>query len=206
MRGGGNFLSLIYRLFIGFDDGVLWFIKVLFILYFTFAVYSYVKKRFNQLYANVSINLMTIAVVAIVWCVFPIYCTISVPMFVLGIMTSNCVDTSLSLRKLILSVLGWGTLVCVYLLVYETKALCLHAVINYMFIAVAILVLYKIPIVIKAKPKLLFATISFDLYLVHGKVLNILKCTMDNITLVDFIAYTFVFVLAFYMLRVKLKI
>lgn len=203
--GGGN-LSLIYRLFIGFDDGVLWFLKVLFILYFTFAVYSYVKKRSNQLYANVSINLMTIAVVAIVWCVFPIYCTISVPMFVLGIMTSNSVDTSLSLRKLILNVLVWGTLVCTYLLACETIALCIHAAINYMFIVVAILVLYKIPIIIKAKPKLLFATISFDLYLVHGKVLDILRCTMDNITLVDFMAYTFVFVLAFYMLRVKLKI
>lgn len=202
--GGGK--SLIYKLFIGFDDEVLWFLKVLFILYFTFAVYSYIKKKFNQLYANVSINLMTIAVIAIVWCVFPIYCTISIPMFMLGIMTSNCVDTSLSLRRLILSVLGWGTFVCSYLLVYKTNALCINVTINYMFILAAIFALFKIPIIIKTKPNLLFTSISFDLYLVHGKVLNILKSTVDNITPVDFIVYTFVFVLVFYMLRVKLKI
>lgn len=84
--------------------------------------------------------------------------------------------------------------------------MCLQTIINYLFIGITLFVLYKTPIRLKSKPRLLFASISFDLYLVHGKVLDILKCTIANITLVDYIAYTFIVVSTFYMLRVKLKL
>lgn len=202
----GGILSLIYRLFVGFDDGVLWFLKVLFILYFTFAVYAYVKKKFNQLYANASINLMTIAVIVIVWYVFPIYCTVSVPMFLLGIMTSNCIDKESSLLKLMLCIFIWGMIVCSYLFLFVTKAMCMHAAINYILLIIAILIIYKYPISITTTSKLSLGSISFSIYLVHGKVLNILKDTMDTITLLDFLVYTIVFVSTFYVLKEKMKI
>lgn len=202
--GGGK--SLIYKLFIGFDDGVLWFLKVLCILYFAFAIYAYIKNRFSQQYANVCIYLLTIAIVVIVWWAFPSFCAISVPMFVLGVMGSNCGDKVSSFAQFLLNVFAWGTFMCVYFFFYGGKAMCLQTIINYLFIGITLFVLYKTPIRLKSKPRLLFASISFDLYLVHGKVLDILKCTIANITLVDYIAYTLIVVSTFYMLRVKLKL
>lgn len=93
---------------------------------------------------------------------------------------------------------------CLFLFV--TKAMCMHAAINYILLIIAILIIDKYPISITTTSKLSLGSISFSIYLVHGKVLNILKDTMDTITLLDFLVYTIVFVSTFYVLKEKMKI
>lgn len=196
-RWGG----VIYNLFFGFKDGVLWFVKVLFMLYFAFFVFSSIL-IYNKLYAFITLTLISSIIYIITYAYIGYYAPISIPLFGLGVFASlykgkNYICFNVSLIPLIILAI----IVAVLSYMITSKSLMIHSVINFTMIGILIILFTAFPIKITL-PSILTA-ISFDIYLIHNKILQIL-ILVDKVSLITFVILTAIVTIAFYYLRTKI--
>lgn len=189
--------DIIYSIFIGFGDGVLWFVKALFVLYAIFYLFSLIYQT-NRTAAIVTLLALTLAT-TFLWAIYVAeFSSLSIPYFALGVMMSLYKEREVKAvagALIALACIGGGGFI------FFNTALAAHSAINAMALCLLILALsvrqwqIRIPAVLGA--------ISFDLYLVHNKVLMTLKTNMDVVPLVLFIGLTLVVTTLFYLLRTK---
>lgn len=195
--GGGKFLY-ISNILIDFGDAVLWFIKALIPLYMMFYVFSIIDK-YNRKWSLFFLLVSSLIIVIWISDIFAAHNSISIPFFTLGILISK-----FRYDKRIF--LGLMFVVCIVIAIVSylmlDNALAYHSIIN----SVCILILF-VPLFIKSidiKISNIFGLLSFDLYLVHNKVLMALK---DNLEIVDvwiFISLSIVSTLVFLTFRNKI--
>lgn len=196
MSGGGNDL-IISNIFISFGDGVLWFVKVLFILYAIFFMYSYIRlhyKKASILFLVVSTLLTTLSV-SYFWEPFE---AISIPFFTVGIVLSLTKGQKQSQHIIGVCMLMF----LAFLFLIFDRALALHGLINVVLISLLILALSIKTISIRI-PAIL-GMLSFDLYLVHNKVLMVLRDNTDYRSLLFFLLISIVVTCLFFIFRTKI--
>lgn len=186
----GGITLTISNILLDFGDEVLWFIKVLFILYAIFYIFSEIW-IFNRVVGLIFIVLMTAAVTVY-------YKSISVPYFAIGVILSNYKS-----REIRILVTLWIALICYACLgffFYETNVAG-HSAINASLIGTFILAMSLRTWEIKV-PSML-GVMSFDLYIVHNKVLCTLKQYNTEVSLWVFLFVTIFFTLSFCLFRTK---
>lgn len=193
-RGGGKWL-IVSDVLVGFGDDVLWFIKILILLYALFYLYCFIR-NLNHIASN--IFLIATATIATIFTVFTIgsFASISVPVFFLGIILSQHKKSIFPIMILI------GSISLSEFIFLSSHYLVIHAFINLLAIAMIILAfsLKKIELRIPS----IVTAVSFDIYLVHNKVLMTMKNNADSVELLPFIIITVVTTIGFYIVRTKL--
>lgn len=161
---------VIYDVLWGFDDSVLWFIKILFGLYLSFYIFVVLKKRTsNKIVSYMALVLCSLLLMYVAH-VTEGYSSIGIPCFLLGVVASE----TKSVRTLNLLLCG-GVLMGIVYSVITRDNHGYHSAFNYAIIAFSIL----FPLWVDANK--IFAqrtsigaflsVITLDLYLVHMKVL-----------------------------------
>ena len=196
--GGGNSLK-ISNILLNFGDGVLWFIKVILVLYAIFYLFTSVRER-NRIIASIVLAIFILTTTFMASIFIASYAAISIPYFALGVGVSLLRERP---SQMILTSSGILLLVGAASLLLLEKSLFGHSAINVVCIGIFILLFSITNINIKIPA--FFGAISFDLYLVHNKVLATLKNHSDNIHILIFISLTIIGTLLFYILRVKLQ-
>ena len=199
-----NWGGLVYDIFIGFNDSVLWFVKALIFLYLAFSLFAYIRCKFNEKAAVATLVLGTILVIIgmkIIW--GGDYLLISIPMFLCGVLSSLCKNKGRNVFLPILSVVLSCIAMSVYLLVRKDFPLMAHSVFNYGFITVMLLFFAFVKVDFRS-PKFL-GDISYDIYLVHNKVLMSL-IALGCVNLLWFIVMTAVISLLYFFCRKKIGI
>lgn len=197
-----TFNVFLFDLLFGFKDGVLWFVKVLAILYVAFFGFTLIRQKSEQL-SVYFLYLLTILIFIGVSLWLQIYTAISIPMFSLGVLASMNKDRVLvQVNETLISLTIVAILQTALLIFIDSLAMAMHSLVNYVCIALMIYVLsiYKL----SAAKIPLIGYISFDLYLVHNKVLMILKSTIFPVPLPYFIVITAIATTLFYLIRTKI--
>lgn len=203
--GGGNSLnvrSLYYELWHWGDD-VMWFVKTLCLQYVFFLVYSYFRKITPQ-YKSMMLIIITFASFFISYSV-ELRHAISLPLFYIGVWIA---DNPSLCRRLCNGVLVPGGLMLLMLLicyVLRHTAMVLHVVFNYIVVLIAIVVLSSYRITIAKLPSVVGQS-SFDVYLVHNKVLLTLRYFLGIVPFSIFAIICFVTTFIFYAARKRMKI
>lgn len=194
---GGKVLYISNILY-SFGDDVLWFIKILIPLYIIFYLFSFLY-QWNRWVAISFIWIITVAISAYVALTRASYEAISIVYFTLGVQMSLCKVKSKKELSLYIGLISLVSL-CNYFCFDWTIAQ--HGILNAVFMAVLICVLSLKRIDIKI-PSLL-ALLSFDIYLIHNKVLLSMKDSCDHVELISFVVITLLATSLFYLLRSRL--
>lgn len=196
LKQGGNALT-ISNIFTDFGDGVLWFVKVLAILYATFYIYSVIR-ILNQKVALVLLILFPVLTTQYVNHFMLPFEAISIPFFYLGIVISliNTQKHSSSIVFLCLLVIS------ILLVSIFDRQLAIHGLINVFAVSILI-ILFSVKQIDFRFPAVL-GIISFDLYLVHNKVLMVLTDGNSYFSLLSFVAIAFILTYLFFGIRTKL--
>jgi len=185
------------NILIDWGDGVLWFVKVLIPLYVVFYLYSLIK-IYNDRCGLVFIISSTFIITVLTYYLTGSFACISVSFFTLGVFMSVLKGTRAAIFLTI------GSLIALALLSYAflDKSLAIHSILNILLLTSLVVLLFfkKIDIKIPA----IFALMSFDLYLIHNKVLMSLKDNTDSVELWLFISLTMIVTVSFYFLRTKI--
>lgn len=190
--GGGNTLVL-SNILLNFGDGVLWFIKVLIVLYITFYVFSLILKL------NTAIALIFLAICSMTLTyIFSSFEAISIPLFYFGILIS-LVNSTKSSTHIALS--------CIFTLLIFGFVLFLKAsyTIN-ILINISVIILLIIAFSIRKfdiKVPAILGLISFDIYLVHHKVIMVMRENGEPISLLNLLLMVSITSFMFYLLRTK---
>lgn len=180
-----------------FGDGVLWFIKVLIPLYVMFYAFSLIN-LYDGRWAVAFLIMATVLIAASVYHLLAPFECISVPFFTLGIFASRArLDRQTFLRLMTVACL----LIMLFSFLLLERKLALHSILN----AICIPAIF-IPLFIRSydiKIPAFSAMLSFDLYLVHNKVLMTLKDNMDMVGIWTFVGLSFIATVAFFVFRNK---
>lgn len=196
------FADLLYK----FGDPVLWFIRVLVLMYVGFYVFTLILTK-NKL-----------AAIGLLWISTAIVCIISyysngsfglnslsgIPLFSIGVIlalfSSRYIKgMHVALFPLVLSFL------CVSITMYFHDRFfenLMHVIADYSVVGAIIVTLSRWNIAIKV-PSLL-ALITFDIYLVHFKVLTFMQSITPELPILMFLMVTLFISISFYMIRTKL--
>lgn len=169
---------LIYDLFYGFKDSVLWFIHVLMILYIMFGIYTYIYPKYCNKTSVAILIILTTVVTIITISTESYYKSISVPAFSVGILLSqySSIIKIFFINKYSLSI--WIITIS-SLILFRDNTLFVHAWINYCSILIIIHLFSLISIRLAKLPD--FSFLSYDIYLVHNKI--ILLCITIGVNL-----------------------
>ena len=183
---------IFYDMFWGFDDGVLWFVKILFGLYAAFFIFSQFCNN-DRYKAGWSILILSSIILMYIANITDGYSSIAIPCFTLGVFYSRSHNQWHTLTLMVVA------LCCsvVYTMITKDNH-GLHAAINYSLLIAAILIFNKVQCVrytkmYNSKCIALCGVISFDLYLTHFKVMESLiyyKCYFGGVILL--LLYQFV--------------
>lgn len=193
--GGENWLVKIKYIALGFGDGVLWFLRALFVLYSIFYLFSEVY-IYNKRTAIALLIILTIMLTAFEAVYVNDFKSISIPYFSLGVLMS--LFKARETKAVVMSVVALFCFAAIGFIFYNLS-LAGHSAINAFMLAGFIVVLSIRQWQIKL-PALL-SVISFDLYLIHNKVLMALKGNMEIVTIEVFVIVTLITTLLFYLLR-----
>lgn len=189
--------------FITFGDGILWFIRVIAAMYLFF--YGYTLIRQHKLWRLPILALGTAFAYSLVYLWVANWAAISVPIFTLGIILVEYNEHIYKMAH------GWGigiwailitTLMFILYLLYGN--LYVHAWINY-FVITCIVMLCAYRNIVVSVPQWV-GGISYDIYLTHNKVINLLKPVLGYIPLHLFLVGTIITSVASYSLRIILKL
>ena len=184
--------------FVTFGDGILWFVKVIAVMYLLFYGYTLVRKhdswRIPALIAGTAF-----AYVLVYWWQES-WCAISIPFFTLGILL---VEYNEKIWQMMHS---WGVALWLVLITTLMGGLYLafgnlyaHAIINYWVItAVVMFCAYKM---ITVTLPSWVGGISYDIYLTHHKVMNFLRPIYGFIPFHHFLVGTVITAVASYAIR-----
>lgn len=174
--------NVVYDVLWGFDDCVLWFVKILFGLYASFLVFSELWVRKLKSFAWVSVIVASIVLMYVAH-VTNGYSSIAIPCFALGVVYSKSSRVYLTLLFLVVAICG-----CVAFSFVTKDNHGIHAAVNYVCVAVIILFYHYVPMISVNKNNLhkmihYGSVLSFDLYLIHMKVLDMMaynKCAFGG--------------------------
>lgn len=187
--GGGNQLIVSTILF-GFYDGVLWFIKVLVFLYASFFIFSIIVQT-NEIAAWALLIGLTITVMWASCNLLGSYSTPGIPLFTIGVFASRFKNTNWKRINIsIIPVLAYG------IIQYFQGG-------NYFLVVIMMLMIMLGLMIIQPHlecPSLL-AALSFDIYLVHNKVLMIGRNTDGAFPLLSFLLITLAATLVFHFIH-----
>lgn len=189
-----NFGQLLNDIFLLGNDSVLWFVKVLLVLYLIFDIYIHL--RFSKKFIKI---LSTIVLLVPCFFVFEPYQYLQIPMFFIGLYISNhkCSD-----KKLLPLLTG-----CIisFLFIFFLKGwnIFLYISISY-FVILMLLIISSYQLV--ALKDFWGAKYSFDLYLVHNKIISIAKLCSFYINPLLFVLTTCLVTCGLYYTRRFLKI
>lgn len=204
-------IGVLYDFLWGFGDSYLWFVRVIIFLYAAFAVFAQVRVKHGMARAMLVLNLMTVAVSVGVLIMIADWAIVSIPMFTLGVQASCYAERRRGRAYLALSFMSWCIVVSALLALYyiivppESFSVLRHVLANYPSVLVLMLLLPVVPAGwCKHAPRLVADT-SYDIYLVHGKVLMTLRALMPVVPLWMLAAVVFVCVVLFYGLRKRVE-
>lgn len=169
-----NWGTLPYDLLWGFDDDVLWFVRILFGLYVAFFIFSELMARKWKSLAWGILILASLSLMGVMG--FSDFGSAGIPCFGMGVLYSHT-------RKLLPSIAALSIGICVGLtytfLTKDYSGVYAHAVINYIVLAIVLLLYAIVPyidVVLANAGKCLplCAAFTFDLYITHWKVLDTL--------------------------------
>lgn len=191
--------SYLLTTFFTFGDGVLWFIKVIAMLYMFFEGYVFIRIRYNRFRLAYLMSVTVLAYI-IVFVTLHDWCALSVPMFTVGVLVA---DYNKKFYKIIhgYGVLLWLVLITVIMagLFHLFGNLYAHALFNYYVVTaiVAVCAFWSPSFKIRGW----MGDYSYDIYLTHNKLIQMLKPNGELIGLHIFIIGTIVFSTASYTLR-----
>lgn len=193
--GGGN--CLIYSALTNFGDPVLWFIKVLLLLYVTFYIFT-VCWNIGRYWGMGCLMISAIGSSTFIALHYNSFEAISIPFFYIGVTLSM-------IRNNIKSLLSTCVLICIIgLCQYLTygQSLAVNILVNSICLIVLIVSLH----IIRIEPHIptFIGAMSFDLYLVHNKVLMVMKGQTEHVHLLSYILVTISLTIIFYFFRTKI--
>ena len=169
-----------------FNDSAMWFIEAILLMYVVFGIFIQLPYKNRTVLSMICLTVMTIVSIAI--CLAFIQGTFSIlalPMFSIGVTASLCNDSARNMWKVYSSIIGWGAAIILFTGIWESQY-AKYALLDYVFIFIFMLVFTMWSIDIRSKLSPMAGIVSFDLYLVHNKVLTIMK---DGVIDMDIIAY-----------------
>ena len=198
--------GVIYKLLWGFEDGVLWFVKVLLVLYLCFDVFVWIRARYSHTASIICLNLLTAGAITVALLLLQMrdYHTISIPLFTIGVIGS--LYNKGEIQRTFIYLGTWCAGVMILVLLLGAKTLTINALINYVLFFFAIYLLAKFPIKKKLVVPAVVGDISFDIYLVHNKALMTLKVLLPVVPLYYFVGLSAVATVLFYLIRKKLSL
>lgn len=166
--------TLIYNALLGGKDPVLWFVKIIIIQYIVFYIYSLIYK--NEKFGFVYLLFMTVIVCIIAYYLIGSYSYISIPIFSLGVLYSTYNYRKIHIKDkytIILVCFAITTSISGYFT--QNIIFSFHAIVNYLAILTLLLLIQKdLHINIKTRRIKQLNDASFNIYLVHNKVLFVL--------------------------------
>lgn len=194
--GGGKSLIL-NNILIDFGDGVLWFVKVLFCLYACFYLYCFIRQK-NKRASMLFLVIATIVATIVTACLMFKFQCISVPFFFLGVVLSQ----NKQKKGVIMTLILLATIAIVEFAAFKGDNLGWHSLID--ATAVALLIITCSIREIKIRIPSVIAALSFDIYLVHNKVLMALMANTEMVELLPFVLLTITVTITFYLFRTRL--
>lgn len=157
-------ISLLRVFLLSFQDSVLWFVKVIMVLYLSFYTYHMAKKK-NSTAALILLIIESIIIAIATYVFIAPFASVSVFAFVLGIVVSDY-NQFLSNNKWI-SFIGGIMLTAVIAICVRHNSYFLHGCINYVLLFCLILCFCLFEIRVDSNKYL--GGLSYDLYLTHNK-------------------------------------
>lgn len=196
--------KLIYDVFWEFQDPVLWFVKILFILYGLFWGFSWLKTKGQDFLAHI---FMILGTVVTVWCAiecsFPF---ISIPLFTIGLYSSLLKERALLGIPSSIWMLGIMTVICTIIGILNRSNIIAHGALNSIVVSVILAGIYvlKIPPILMLSD--VFLSANLFVYLVHMKVLVLMIAIRGFIPFWSWALATVAATIVFTYLKKMLKI
>lgn len=190
-RIGGGVWQFAIEFFSGFFDRVLWFIQVLLVLYIVFHFFTWLESK-NKIVAWILIFVMTFIVRTFASKYIGSFTAFSIPFFTIGAFASEFKSKCILFFNIaLIPTLIYGIF---ELLKGSEYILFLCLIVSSMII---LFTLWK-P---KFNCPVLLAALSFDIYLVHFKVLLLARGLSTNLALWEFLLLSIVVALSFHIVR-----
>lgn len=200
-----NLWGTVYDILWNFHDPVLWFVKILFLLYFVFFTATELHEREFHVIGHL---LMISGIVFATWLAnHNGYPYISVPLFGIGVYTSVLKQQYVLRIPACYYLIGAMTFVCAICFVLTREADPAHGVLNCVILAITLLIIRVLQTI--TPPILLSAfTISatYTIYIVHFKVLDLMVANWGHISYWSWAATTMVVTIVITYIRNLLKI
>ena len=201
---GSSVGHLLYTILWDYDDGALWFIRIILLLYLSFYIFSCLYRRHRK-EAHFVFALSVVAIYAYSHLSNGAWSALSVPLFYVGMLLS--LNKSNPLRGVILPLLAVGVLICFISYFFGGRYLFVHAFLNYSFILLFLLLLPKLSEKFPSyRHSAQLGNFSFDLYLVHNKTLCVMMQSMDYVPIVQWISMTLLVAYLFFIFRKRISV
>ena len=181
--------NYIWGVFWNFNDEVMWFVKVIIIMYLIFFIYRYIVVIYSSstdFYRFLFLIVVAFASYLCIRLVFDAYAAASVPFFFIGIAVADFNEIFRRITTSFVVVCGFSILILLLMYYFRSENFVLHCCINYIVVFFMLVLFSRFDIRIAQMPRWISDT-SYDVYLVHYKthLLNISLFAVDTI-------YTFV--------------
>lgn len=174
----------------GFYDGVLWFIKVLVFLYASFFIFSIVLAS-NEKAAWTILITLTLIIMGVSYNALGTYTAPGIPFFTIGVLASKFKNVNWRRINIsILPVIAYGIIRCFQGGIYTIVIL-----------LVAVIMLFLMLLRPRLNCPSLLAALSFDIYLVHNKVLMIGRLSDEAFPVLEFLIITIFATLVFHVIH-----
>lgn len=178
-----------------FYDSILWFVKVIVALYVVFFFYKQLNLKQIK-YEILVLFLLTVLTILSVWATIGAFAAVSVPSFFLGILISG--NSCIVDKKL-----PWFWSVILFILslaVVGELYVFLHGLMSIFTLLFLIYVFSYFKIEKVCIPKI-FGDLSYDIYLIHNKVKNLIIYYTDGLSFLSFVFCTTIIVLGYYYIK-----
>lgn len=166
-----NAYTFLYDLLWGFRDCVLWFVKILFLLYALFCAFAHLLHCRKSILAH---SLLALGTMGAAWVAYHYgFPFISIPLFLIGVWSSNLKNKAYMCVSAPFVLIVTMMTICACSFLFNRSADALHGVLNCIVLATA---LYGCILLKHITPPLLLSSYlisaTYTLYVVHFKVLD----------------------------------
>ncbi len=179
-----------------FYDSVLWFVKVILLLYLLFWVYSGLNTS-----VSISFLILILGSCSIMYFAYRSigpFSVVSIPLFSFGVLVSKYSFFWGKYRHVLFVLSVTLALVCT--IVFYKRSLMLHAIVSYTIVFVYVYLSCIFNIVAKALPQLI-SDLSYDIYITHNKVKFALNALCPISSLIVFFLSTILVSFIFRLIR-----
>lgn len=168
---------------LNFFDSVLWFVKVILVLYIVLYIYVRLSKSRYDYIRLLYLISATLCVTAFTYYRIAPFASVSVPVFTCGILVAEF--NKWFSDKIIFYSFTIIAIICTLAFLGKDSNILLHGVINYLLIISWLLMSYFYPVQIKGIPAF-FVNCSYDVYITHKKVLLAMNVLHVSYSLLSF--------------------